>query len=195
MKSSNTEIVGYGLTIATREAVLARTGDQPSLAATLDVSRRALDGASNANTDEGGRFLVGRPIVPAESPIAAVIVSVPSGFVAGTREDLFRLLFVVALVATLVALVLAAVVGERIGSGLRRLTVAAGEIQGGDLHATAALATEDELGVLSVAFDSMTDSIRGMTAELRQATQDEAELRGPPRGRGRRHGRSVVRRR
>ena len=178
LKRSNTEIVGYGLTIATREAVLARTGDQPSLAATLDVSRRALDGATNPNANIGGRFLVGRPIVPADTPVAAVIVSVPSGFVAGTREDLFRLLFVVALVATLVALVLAAVVGERIGSGLRRLTVAAGQIQGGDLHATAALATEDELGVLSVAFDSMTDSIRGMTAELRQAATDEAELRG-----------------
>jgi PAS domain S-box-containing protein len=178
LKSKNTEIEGYGLTIATREAVLARAGEQPSLAATLDVSRRTLDGATNPNIDSGGRFLVGRSIVPAESAVAAVMVSVPSGFVAGTREDLFRLLFVVALIATLVALVLAAVVGERIGSGLRRLTVAAGQLQGGDLHASAGLATEDELGVLSVAFDSMTDSIRGMTADLRQAAQDEAELRG-----------------
>ena len=178
LKSSNTEVAGYGITIATREAVLAGTGEQPLLAGTLEVSRRALEGATNPNETSDGRFLVGRPIVPVESPVAAVVVSVPAGFVAGTREDLFRVLFVVALVATLVALVLAAVVGERIGSGLRRLTVAAGQIQSGDLHASAALATEDELGVLSVAFDSMTDSIRGMTAELRQAATDEAELRG-----------------
>ena len=178
LKSANSEIVGYGLTIATRETVLAQTGDQPSLAAALEVSRRALDGATNPNADSGGRFAVARPIIPTDVPIAAVLVSVPSGFVAGTREDLFRLLFIVALLATLVALVLAAVVGERIGSGLRRLTLAAGEIQGGNFHASAGLATADELGVLSVAFDSMTESIRGMTAELRQAAADEAGLRG-----------------
>jgi PAS domain S-box-containing protein len=177
-QSANSEIAGYGLTIATREAVLARAGDQPSLAATLEVARRALDGATNANSNNDGRFLVGRSIIPADTPVAAVVVSVPSGFVAGTRDDLFRLLFVVALVATLVALVLAAIVGERIGSGLRRLTAAAGQLQSGDLHASAALDTEDELGVLSTAFDSMTESIRGMTAELRQAAEDEASLRG-----------------
>ena len=178
LKSGNTEIVGYGLTIATREAVLARTGDQPALAPTLEVGRRAMDGATNPNATSGGRFIVARPVVPVDAPVAAVVVSVPSGFVAGTREDLFRLLFIVALIATLLALVAAAVVGERIGSGLRRLTAAAGQIQSGDLHASAGLATEDELGVLSVAFDSMTDSIRGMTADLRKAATDEAELRG-----------------
>ena len=179
LKSSNTEIEGYGITIATREAVLARTGDQPLLAATLDVSRRAIRGRDQSERDQR------RPL-PRRTPDRPRRVR---GCVRGrlgtvglrrgnTREDLFRVLFVVALIATLVALVLSAVVGERIGSGLRRLTVAAGQIQSGDLHASAKLATEDELGVLSVAFDSMTDSIRGMTADLRQAATDEAELRG-----------------
>ena len=176
--SSNSEIAGYGLTIATREAVLARTGDQPSLAAVLDVSRRTIDAAASVDANRSGRLVVGQPLVPAQRPVAAVIVSVPSTFVAGTRDDLFRLLFVVALVAALVAIVLASVVGERIGAGLRRLTVAAGQIQNGDFAATAGVSSSDELGLLSEAFDSMTHSLRGMTADLRQAATDEAALRG-----------------
>ena len=178
LESTNSEVEGYGLTLATREAVLAGTGPQPSLAAVLDVSKRAIDNSTSASGEVGNRFVVARPIVTVDSPIASVVVSVPTGFVAGTREDLFRVLFVVALAASLVALVLAALVGERIGSGLRRLTFAAGEIQGGDLHATARLDSEDELGLLSNAFDSMTASIRGMTADLRRAATDEAVLRG-----------------
>jgi PAS domain S-box-containing protein len=126
----------------------------------------------------GNRFLVARPITSVNTPVAAAIVSVPTAFVEQTREDLFRLLFLVALGATLVALVLATIVGERIGAGLRKLTIAAGQLQGGNLSASAELSSEDELGVLSRAFDSMTGSIRGMTADLRQAATDEAALRG-----------------
>src|SRR3954454_21327870 len=175
---NSTEIEGYGITIASRDAVLARAGEQPSVSAALGVSNRAMNGAINPNVDSDGRFLVAQAIVPAEAPVASVVVSVPSEFVAGTREDLFRLLFVVALVSTLVAIVLAAFVGERIGSGLRRLTAAAGQVQAGDLDARAGVDSDDELGVLSDAFDSMTGSLRGMTADLRQAAADEAGLRG-----------------
>ena len=178
LTSRNTEIAGYGITIATREAALARAGGQPALASILDVSRRAMDAVAGADADRDGRLIVAQPIVPFQSPVAAVVVSVPRTFVAGTRDDLFRLLFVVALVAALVAVVLAAVVGERIGSGLRRLTTAAGQIQSGDLDASAGVTTADEVGVLSNAFDSMTRSLRGMTADLRQAAADEAALRG-----------------
>ena len=172
------EIAGYGLTLATRDAVLARFGDQPSTANALAVSRDAIDGSTSVDSNRGGRLSVSAPIVPDQTPVATVLVSVPSSFVAGTRDDVFRLLFIVALVAAFVAVVLAAIVGERIGSGLRRLTVAAGQIQGGNLEATAAVASEDELGVLSDAFDSMALSLRGMTADLRQAATDEAALRG-----------------
>lgn len=176
--TGSNEIAGYGLTIATRDAVLARSGDQPSTANALAVSRGAIDGSANVDTNRNGRLLVSAPIVPDQTPVASVLVSVPSTFVAGTRDDVFRLLFIVALIAAFVAVVLAAIVGERIGSGLRRLTVAAGEIRGGNLEATAAVSSPDELGVLSDAFDSMALSLRGMTADLRQAASDEAALRG-----------------
>ena len=171
------DVQGYGLTLASRDAVLARGGAQPRLDDALGLARRVLDGAASASSDRGGRLTVARPVTPSDRPVAVMLVSVPTSFVAGTREDLFRVLFIVALGSTLVALVLASLVGERIGFGLRRLTAAAEQLRAGDLHATAALASDDELGALSTTFDEMTGSIRSMTAELRQAATDEAELR------------------
>jgi two-component system sensor histidine kinase VicK len=176
--TSKAEVSGYAISIADRSAVLARSGDPLPPAPALELARAVLDGRASATATVGGRFLAARPIRSVNTPVAATIVSVPTAFVEQTREDLFRLLFLVALGATLVALVLATFVGERIGAGLRRLTVAAGQLQGGDLSASAQLSSEDELGVLSQAFDSMTGSIRGMTADLRQAATDEAVLRG-----------------
>jgi two-component system sensor histidine kinase VicK len=176
--TSKTEVAGYAITIADRTALLSHGGDEVPSARALELASAVLDGRASATATVGDRFLAARPITAVNTPVAAVIVSVPTAFVEQTREDLFRLLFLVALGATLVALVLATIVGERIGAGLRRLTLAAGELQGGNHRASAELPTEDELGVLSQAFDSMTGSIRGMTAELRQAAADEAALRG-----------------
>jgi PAS domain S-box-containing protein len=109
--------------------------------------------------------------------VFALLVSTPTAALQDARADLFRLLFLVAIGGTLLALVLTAVVGERIGSGLRRLTAAAGEVRAGNLAVESGLRSDDELGVLSGAFDSMTGSLRRMTGELRQAAEDESRLR------------------
>src|SRR5206468_4445015 len=112
-----------------------------------------------------------------DKPTFAVVASEPTTAVDRTRNSLFRTLFLVALGAALLALVVALLVGDRIGAGLRRLTAAAEGIQGGDLTVRAAVRSEDEIGVLSDTFDSMATSIESLADELRQAADDEAQLR------------------
>jgi len=173
------DIAGYAITLTSRDDVLAATGPQPPVQFVTELGRPVLEGgATSATRLVADRFMAAGPVVVSGSPVAVVVVSVPGEFIAQTRADVFRVLFLAALGSALVALVLASIVGERIGAGVRRLTVAAGAIRSGDLHASADLRGEDELGVLSTTFDSMTGSLRGMTAELRQAADDEAELRG-----------------
>ncbi len=111
------------------------------------------------------------------TPEMAVVSTTPLGEVEGARESLYQRLFVVALGAALLALLLASLVGERIGSGLRALTEAAEGIQRGELGVRARVDTEDEVGLLGAAFDTMATSIESMTADLRQAADDEARLR------------------
>jgi two-component system phosphate regulon sensor histidine kinase PhoR len=153
--------------------------DQLEEAAVLRVAREAL-----ASESGRGRLLTADSFLAANAVIGpdgsrplAVVGSSPRTIVDNTRNSLFRTLFVVALVAALGAFLVAIFVGERIGAGLRRLTAAAKEIQGGDLSVRTAVRSEDELGVLGTAFDSMAGSIESLATELRQTADEEGRLR------------------
>jgi PAS domain S-box-containing protein len=166
------------LALVGRGGQLAQFGNRaPPANAIDDLARRVLGDARPAATTRSGFFVAARPVLVADTPVIAVIASEPTTAVDNTRKSLFRTLFLVALGAALLALVVALAVGDRIGAGLRRLTEAAEGIQRGDLSVRSAVQSEDEVGVLSETFDSMATSIESLADELRQAADDEAQLR------------------
>jgi PAS domain S-box-containing protein len=173
------EQAGSGMALAGRDGSLATFGPALPADAVRALAVAAMDGTGAARRDVGERLAVARPVLGADDvPVMALILSVPRGQIEAAREDLYRVLFLVAMGAAAAALALAAIAGERIGGGLRRLTTAAAAIREGDLAATAGLRTDDELGALGSTFDSMAGSIRTMTDDLRAAADDEAALRG-----------------
>jgi two-component system sensor histidine kinase VicK len=144
------------------------------------VDRVLVNPDETATAEVGGRFVAAAAVKGSDQhPVAALLVWQPTTVVADTRAKLFKVLFLIALAGTLIALALAALVASRVGAGLRRLTVAAGAIQAGDLAARAAIDDDDEVGVLGSAFDAMAVSIQEKTSELRDArTRLEAVVAG-----------------
>ena len=167
------------LAIISHDGQLAADGRRtPPPGDVLSVANKALRDNAPASATLNGYFISAQPKGPATGgPVFAIVASEPTTLVDQTRNSLFRTLFLVALGASLLALVVALLVGDRIGAGLRRLTLAAEGIQAGDLSVRAAVRSEDEVGVLSDTFDSMATSIESLADELRQAAEDEAQLR------------------
>jgi two-component system sensor histidine kinase VicK len=112
------------------------------------------------------------------NPTAATLaLSTPSSIVASTREDVIRVLFLVALGVTIIVLVLAWLSGRRLTRPIRQLTRAAVAVGEGNLDATAAVSGDDEVGRLGDTFNQMTAAIRRMTGDLRTAAHEEHDLR------------------
>lgn len=164
--------------VVTPEEVLAAApgGTQPDESDLRSLARTAAreDDASEPLDDH---YAAAAAIHANGRPVAAFTVSTDRGFVDDTRDTIFRTLFLIALGSTLLALLFAAIVGDRIGSGLRLLTTAAGAVSAGDLSARSSIQTDDEVGVLSGAFDSMVTSLGEQRDALAAAAQEEAALR------------------
>ncbi len=169
---------GVGLAVVDRDRVLSDSGTHVSDELLRDLGRVAIDSGEELDRALDDRFLTARPILgPNDAPVAALLLSAPRNQEDETRDDLFRVLFLVAMGAAAAALVLAGVAGERIGSGLRKLTEAAAAIRAGNLDARAQVTSDDELGELGSSFDAMAASLRDLTADLRTSVLDEAALR------------------
>ncbi|HEX3424570.1 MAG TPA: ATP-binding protein [Acidimicrobiales bacterium] len=180
LQGRNTDDTTVSLAIVDQSAVLARVGNLPS-----DRQMEAI-GASIVNSNGsatirrviGNQYVAAFPIQSASGgPPGAVITSTPTSSVTTTRDQLFRTLFLIALGGTLIALGLAVVIGDRITARLRRLTLVAESIQRGQRGERAGITSDDEIGVLGVAFDSMADAIEDQTRALQEAADDETRLR------------------
>jgi len=171
------------VTLATvdRDNQLRQSGRDLPTATVLRLGQEVLAGADRAQAKAGGSFIVARAVTADGSPGAdrklAMVAALPTTSVDTTRTDLFKTLFLVALAAALTAFVIAVIVGERIGTGIRRLTRTAREIEAGDLSVRAAMSSRDEVGVLGQTFDSMAGSIETLARELRQSADEEAQIR------------------
>ena len=102
----------------------------------------------------------------------------PQERIDATRQDLFRLLFVVALGGALVAMILAGYAGNRIGAGLAELTAVTGELQRGPAvgprqarHRRRARRARRRRST------RWPHRSRAMTDDLRRAAEQEAALR------------------
>jgi two-component system phosphate regulon sensor histidine kinase PhoR len=166
------------LALVDRDRVLATVGRPLGSRPLLEVARQALGEAGRASHVSDGTFLGARAVVAQDGArILAVVATLPTTVVDDTRNSLFQSLFLVGLLTALMAFSVAVFVGERIGVGLRRLTMAAEAIQGGDLTVRTNVSSPDEVGVLGATFDSMADSIETLAAELRQTADEEARVR------------------
>lgn len=167
------------LTLTDRTGVLAQAGKQPPPGATITrLAARAIENNETLRVTTDDRFLAITPVARTDGrPVMALIAAESTAIVNETRDQLFETLFLIALGGTMLALVIAALVGDRIGSGVRRLTLATERLQQGDLSVRAEVEGEDEVGSLAVAFNSMAESIEDKTSALRQAADDETRLR------------------
>ena len=165
------------LALVGRDHVLASYGPPVPEPVVRRLAGAALTGRGRAAELSDGYFLAARAVSTPDDRRVLAVVSSTTGAGDDTRTSLFRTLFLVALITALVAFVLAVILGERIGRGLRRLTRAAEGIQRGDLSVRASVSSQDEVGVLGATFDSMAGGIEALAGELRQAAEQEAELR------------------
>jgi PAS domain S-box-containing protein len=114
------------------------------------VAFRAL---TNANDDVVGYFAITRDPGPALK----------------AERDALRLLVITSLAALLLVALLAILIGRRTVDPVRRLTLAAERITGGDLSVRTDVTSRDEVGTLAARFDTMTASLGQLTGDLRDS--------------------------
>jgi signal transduction histidine kinase len=161
--------------------VAVLVGGRP-VAGTLPASaQRDLAGVQGTATDTFGgqtRTVASAPLATgAGAEDAALVLVLPAGAVEDVARSATRSTFLVAALGLLLAGALAVAVSRRVTDPVRRLTVAAERIAGGDLSTRVEVDRRDEVGRLAHAFDDMTGSLASREAALKDAAATQASLR------------------
>jgi two-component system phosphate regulon sensor histidine kinase PhoR len=109
--------------------------------------------------------------------VGMIVVAEPTAVLGVTQREVNQVLFLITVGVIGLAFGLALVAAGRITRPLVTLTGAARRVSAGDLDAKAEVGGEDEVADLAVAFNRMTDSVTGMTEELRLAATEQSQLR------------------
>jgi len=131
------------------------------------------------------RFVVYRPVLEVGYSLAIIVpaqellsgsTTAKQQLAMSSRNTLFLSSFIV-LAILLVSVLAALIIGNRLSRPLGELTRTAEEIANGNLDAKAEVRSEDEIGVLAMAFNTMTSRLKETLQGLEQrVTERTAEL-------------------
>jgi PAS domain S-box-containing protein len=170
LETRTADVSDDSLALATTGGVVASAGPKPDETTTSRLANELLgEGHPFGNRVTDDQLVAAQPVRDHQRSVLAVLTTRSTASVDASRERLFRTFFVIAFGGTVLALLLAALVGNRIGSGVRRLTTSAEALRRGELEVRSGVRSEDEVGVLGETFDSMAASIQAQTVALEES--------------------------
>lgn len=113
-----------------------------------------------------GRFDTQVPITLGKRQHGVLRFAISTTFLDKARAELTRGSLIIAIAAILLAIVLQLGLGLWLTRHLRRLTAAGEAMAGGDLSARVAVESEDEVGQLAAAFNTMAEAVAERVREL-----------------------------
>lgn len=156
-------------------AAQSRTTDAALLVApSLEpaLQRRIADGLSAQDAYSG---LYGTEVLGAFAPVPTanwtVVVELPTAEVYAPIRQLLTVMGIALVASILVASAASIIAARHILIPLERLTEAAARISTGDLSTRIALASRNELGLLASTFNTMSDQLQRLFAQLRESEQ------------------------
>ncbi len=125
------------------------------------------DSASPGDFKSDGRFDTQVPIVLAGQRQGMLRFAISTTFLDTARAGLLRGSLIIAAAAIVISIVLQFALGLWLTRHLRRLTAAGEAMAGGDLSARVAVDSDDEVGQLGAAFNTMAEAVADRMRELR----------------------------